>query len=148
MENQENSTSEAVLDSMGEIELEIASLESRINSIQKKKSIYGLLAIMIFIAIAFIFLGPSILEESRLSTIAKQAPLIGLVIIAYALFGGFYFSIMRSSRISSLQRDLDMLKAKRRIISRSSTEEFEKKVYRILTDLLKSILPTLKPITA
>jgi len=106
-----------VFDPLSEIELEIAELEARLSSLNKKrKSIYTFLALIVFASIGFIFLGSSILEKSGYNIIARKAPLIGLISIIYVIFAGGYFSLMRSARISSLERDLDMLKAKRKVI--------------------------------
>ena len=113
-------------DPLTEIDLNITKLEARLRSVKKSKAIYSVFVLIILAAITFIFLGPIILQKSGYSTIANKAPLIGLIVIGYVLFGGGYFYILRSAQISSIERDLDMLKAKREIILRGLNFEIYK----------------------
>jgi hypothetical protein len=110
--------------SIAEVELGITKLESEIKSgKQKYKVLVSFLGLSIFIAVGFMFFGNLILETFGLIGYAAKAPFYGFTMIGYFLFMAFWIYILKSSRINSLQSDLDLLMAKKRIMSRSALSE-------------------------
>ncbi len=115
-----NLISKPAVGTTGEIEVELITLESEVKSIkQKRNRFYGVCAILLFIGITFAILGSPILKSYKMSLeLVRNVPLLGIAFIIYALVVGFYMSVVFSSKLNSRKRDIDVMKTKKRIISR------------------------------
>jgi hypothetical protein len=118
--NVKKTSTEPKTDFMENIEIEIAELESQIKSIQqKKKTFYLLIFSLIMFGVTVLFFGSGI--ANRLGNVSEKAvTFAGMSMIGYGLLFTLIFPLIISTKISSLQRDLDLLNAKRRIMSRPS----------------------------
>jgi hypothetical protein len=64
--------------------------------------------------------GRQIFASSHFEKLSSQAPLMGLASAAYSIFGAAYLAVMRQSRVASLRQELDVLRAKKRILNRGA----------------------------
>ncbi len=123
-----------------DIELEITKLESRINSTkQKKKAIYLFFLLFIITGVTTLLFGPFIVNKLGYGEdiSVKVIGLYGIAAISYGLIFIFIFPLIATSKISSLQRDLDLLRTKKRIMSRTTIMKAKKINYHILIGLSK-----------
>lgn len=110
-----------------DIELEIAKLEARKAAIgRRNRPYYVFMSLAICGGIVVWLFGAQLFEHSALQGVgAENAPLFGLGTAAYFGMAIVLFSAFNSMRLASLEQDLDVLEAKKRILSRSANSAGE-----------------------
>jgi hypothetical protein len=109
------------LDEASKIELEIAEKQSKLADLQgRTKNALVLSFIGMFVGLGYAVFGRALFQEYQYSYVVENAPLLGLAIFGSAIYGYAFGSLLLRNRISTLKQDLEVLAAKKRILSRSS----------------------------
>jgi hypothetical protein len=108
-----------------DIEVQIAEAESQLSSFRSRRAIYYFLLGGAVLGSIIMFFGTQIFAGPSFEMFARQAPLIGLATTAYFLLAAAYVAIVRQSRLASLKQELDVLRAKRRILERGAAATSE-----------------------
>ncbi len=103
-----------------DIDIQIAQAESRLGSYRNRRAIYYFLGAIGLLSTVVMLFGRQIFASSPLEKFSSQAPLMGLAFAAYSIFGAAYLAVMRQSRVASLRQELDVLRAKKRILNRGA----------------------------
>ena len=104
-----------------DIDIQIAQAESRLGSYRNRRAIYYFFGGIGLLSTVVMLFGRQIFASTPFAMFSGQAPLIGLASAAYAFFGAAYLAVMRQSRVASLRQELDVLRAKKRILNRGAT---------------------------
>lgn len=107
-----------------DIDIQIAEAESRLGSYHNRRAIYYFLGAIGLLSTVVMLFGRQIFASSPFENfpiqapLVTQAPLMGFAFAAYSIFTAAYLAVMRQSRVASLRQELDVLRAKKRILYR------------------------------
>lgn len=116
VESQESLPSGAEID---DIDVQIATVEARLSNYRNRRAFYYVVGAILVLGSLIMVFGRHIFSGPPFDVVSRQAPLIGFGIVGYCMFGLGYVAILRQSHIASSQQELDVLRAKRRILGRS-----------------------------